>query len=86
MVSVGRIGNLECDFILRDHSLEYTYVQVAMTIMNSRETEDREYRPLEKIKDNYPKYVLTRNDPIQQRSGIIHANIPEFMVGNEGFR
>lgn len=85
VVSVGRIGNLECDFILRDHALEYAYVQVAMTIMSSRETEDREYRPLEKIKDNYPKYVLTRNDPIQQRSGIVHANIPEFMAGNEGF-
>ena len=38
-----------------------------------------EYAPLEKIRDNYPKYILTRNDPIQQRNGIIHANLPEFM-------
>ena len=50
-----------------------------MTMMNDRKTEDREYAPLEKIRDNYPKYVLTRNDPIQQRNGIIHANLPEFM-------
>jgi hypothetical protein len=31
------------------------------------------------IRDNYPKCLLTRNDPIQQRDDIIHANIPEFM-------
>lgn len=50
-----------------------------------RETEDREYHPREKIKDNYRKYVVTRNDPIQQRSGIIHVNIPEIMIGGEEF-
>ena len=27
----------------------------------------------------YPKYILTRNDPIQNRNGIIHQNLPEFM-------
>lgn len=68
-----------------DQALNYAYVQVAMTIMGSRETEDREYRSFEKIKDNYPKHLLTRNDPIQKREGIIHANIPEFMMRNEGF-
>ena len=78
-VSVGRIGRLECDFILRDRQASYAYVQVAMTIMNSPDTEDREYAPLEKIRDNYPKYLLTRNDMIQKRNGIKHANIGLFM-------
>lgn len=78
-VSVGRIGKLECDFILRDVSTSYSYVQVAMTIMNSIETENREYAPLEKIMDNYPKYLVTRNDLIQRRNGIKHVNIGTFM-------
>ena len=78
-VSVGRIGKLECDFILRNPEMGYAYVQVAMTIMADRSTEEREYRTFEQIKDNYPKYLLTRSDPIQQWDGIIHANIPEFM-------
>lgn len=78
-VSVGRIGKLECDFILRSRSQQYSYVQVAMTILSSIETENREYRSLESIKDNYPKYVMTRNDLIQNRNGIIHANIGPFM-------
>ena len=56
-----------------------------MTTMLNRETEDREYAPLEMIKDNYPKYVLTRNDMIQKRNGIIHENIPQFMVAGKLF-
>lgn len=84
-VSVGRIGKLECDFILRNPEMSYAYVQVAMTIMAERSTEEHEYRPFEQIKDNYPKYLLTRSDPIQQRDGIIHANIPEFMQEGRTF-
>lgn len=84
-VSVGRIGKLECDFILRDNLASYSYVQVAMTIMNSVETENREYAPLEKIMDNYPKYLITRNDLIQQRNGIKHVNIGAFMRDGELF-
>ncbi len=84
-VSVGRIGKLECDFILRKDTSDYSYLQVCMTIMASKETEDREYVPLETIKDNYPKYVLTRNDPIQHRNGIIHKNLPELMEKGELF-
>lgn len=84
-ISIGKIGKLECDFIMRGNTMNYSYVQVSMTIMASKDTEDREYAPLESIKDNYPKYVLTRNDIIQKRNGIIHKNIPEFMVKGEYF-
>ena len=63
-VSVGRIGKLECDFILSKDNFDFAYVQVCMTIMNDINTEDREYKPLESIRDNYPKYLLTRNDLI----------------------
>ena len=84
-VSVGRIGKLECDFIVERNHIDYAYVQVSMTIMNSIDTENREYRPLESIKDNYPKYLLTRNDLIQHRSGIKHFNIAPFMKENQMF-
>lgn len=84
-VSVGRIGSLECDFILRNARMGYAYVQVAMTIMSSRKTEDREYRPLEQIRDNYPKFVITRYDLIQHRSGIIHENVAELIGEGRDF-
>ena len=84
-VSVGRIGKLECDFIMRGRDMGYSYIQVAMTIMASEKTEDREYRPLEQIRDNYPKFVLTRADPIQRRNGIIHENVPELIADGLDF-
>lgn len=84
-ISVGRIGKLECDFILRNNKLDYSYVQVAYTILSSKETLEREYRPLEAIKDNYAKYVLTTDYLLQKRGGIIHANIMDFMTSHQLF-
>lgn len=84
-VSVGRIGQLECDFILRAPDMDYSYVQVSYTIAASRETEEREYRSLEAIRDNYKKYLLTTDYLLQKRSGIIHTNLIEFMKNEQMF-
>ncbi|WP_281702595.1 hypothetical protein [Cryptobacterium curtum] len=84
-VSVGRIGKLECDFVLRKHANDYLYVQVAMTIMGDRATEDREYRSLERIRDNYPKYVMTMDRLLQRRGGIQHVNIADFLAEEREF-
>ena len=78
-VTVGRIGKLECDFILKDKELNYSYVQVAYTILESKKTEDREYNSLEMIRDNYPKYVVTTDYLLQKRNGIKHINLMEFL-------
>ena len=78
-LSIGRIGKLECDFILRSKDMDYCYVQVAYTILSGRDTEDREYRSLEAIKDNYAKYIMTMDGLIQKRNGIIHVNLLDFM-------
>lgn len=86
VVSVGRIGNLECDFIARKDE-EYLYAQVAMTIMagdadasGRNLTEEREYRPFEKVRDNYPKYLFTLDSILQTRDGVHHENLAEFML------
>lgn len=84
-ISVGRIGKLECDFILRDNNLNYCYIQVALSILNSKQTEDREYKSLEMIKDNYPKYVITTDYLLQKRNGIIHCNLMDFISRKEKF-
>lgn len=80
-LSIGKIGKLECDFIARKNN-DYFYAQVAMTIAE-RSTEDREYASLEKIKDNYPKYLFTLDLLLQRRNGIIHKNLADFMKNNE---
>lgn len=85
-VSVGRIGKLECDFILRNNKSDYAYVQVAYTILASEDTENREYKPLESISwDNYPRYVMTTDSLIQKRNGISHVNIMEFIKNEMDF-
>lgn len=85
-ISVGKIGKLECDFILRDNYSNYSYVQIAYTILESKSTEDREYKSLESITwDNYPKYLLTTDTLLQKRNGIIHANLIEFVKNENKF-
>ena len=92
-VSIGKIGKLEVDFIVRDIiNNDYAYIQVAKTIDNGivnekgiPVTEEREFRPLESIKDNYPKYVLTLDYLLQHRNGIKHENIINFVNNNKKF-
>ena len=88
-ISIGKIGKLECDFILRNLQNDYSYVQVAKTIFNENydengknKTEEREYAPLEKIADGYPKYLLTLDKIFQKRSGVKHLNIINLMLNN----
>ena len=91
-VSIGKIGKLEVDFILRKRMDEYSYVQVARTIDNDNYdengkniTEEREYRPLESIADGYPKYLITMDKLLQRRNGIKHLNIEDMMLNGEEF-
>ena len=65
--------------------MQYAYIQVAYTIALSKETEDQEYRPLESIKDSYPRYVVTTDCLLQQRSGIRNVNLIDFICKNEKF-
>ena len=79
------IISLNAGVILRNRDADYAHLQVAYTIAQSKETEDREYRPLERICDNYPKHVLTTDYLVQKRSGIRHVNLMEFMKAGSEF-
>lgn len=81
-LSVGKIGDLECDFIARQNTENYFYIQIAMTIAE-QSTEEREYRPFSKIKDNYPKYLFTTDTFLQKRDGILHVNMIDFIKNNK---
>ena len=81
----GRIGKLDCDFILQDMNRSYSYVQVAYSIAGSRETEDSEYRSLEAIRDNYAKYVMTTDYLLQNRKGIPNVNLIDFINSGNVF-
>ena len=56
-VTIGKVGNTEVDFVAEKQGA-YQYFQVTAD-MTAKETFDREIRPLENIRDNYGKLILT---------------------------
>jgi hypothetical protein len=54
---MGKYGNTEVDFVAKKQGV-YTYYQVTAD-MTAKETFDREIRPLQSIRDNYEKIILT---------------------------
>lgn len=58
-IKVGNMNGQEIDFVAERNN-ERIYIQVALAISDEK-TEEREFGNLLKIKDNYPKYVVTWN-------------------------
>ena len=77
-VRVGKVDNLEVDFVCTKGN-EKIYVQVAYLLASS-ETIEREFTSLEKIGDNYPKYVISMDEFDMSRNGIKHINIIDFLM------
>lgn len=82
-LSVGKIGNLECNFIARRGMDEYFYIQVTKN-MDDEKTKVRKYRPFYEIKEMYPRYLFV-SDLILQKNidGIKNVNIVDFIFYNE---
>ncbi len=78
-ISIGKFYDNEIDFIAEKQK-EKLYIQVTY-ILSTEKTIEREFRPLESISDNYPKYVLSM-DKFQKidRKGIIHKNLIDFLL------
>lgn len=85
-LSVGRIGNLECDFIARRGIDEYFYIQVSKNI-DDKKTEEREYKPFYEIKELYPRYLFVLDLIFQKNvNGINNVNIVDFIYNNEDLK
>ena len=78
-VWTGRLRNIEIDFIVKNRIGEIEYYQVSWDISNET-TKRRELGALEKIKDNYPKYILTTDSFTENKYGIIHKNVFEWLI------
>lgn len=79
-VYVGKVDNLEVDFVAMDEK-ETRYYQVAATVRD-QQTLQRELASLQKINDHYPKRILTLDeDPEADYDGIRRINALEWLVG-----
>lgn len=78
-VWTGTARNTEVDFVCKNSAGEIEYYQVAWQ-MTDEATVEREFGALEKINDNYPKYLLTTDSFTQNRSGIRHINVFNWLL------
>lgn len=76
-VHIGKFNQYEVDFVVSKTN-QKCYIQVAY-ILADESTVEREFRSLELIQDNYPKYVITMDEIDQSRNGIKHMNIKDFL-------
>ncbi len=78
-ITVGRLNNLEIDFVCKKNH-EKIYIQVTYVLADQNVIE-REFGNLLKIKDNFPKFVVS-NDKfiVQTHKGIKHMNIRDFLL------
>ncbi len=78
-ISVGKINDIEVDFVASKADGEVEYYQVAFTALEPN-TLLRELSPLEKIKDNYPKFLLTMDSGTDTNNGIKRLNVLHWLI------
>jgi len=78
-VWTGTARNNEVDFVCKNSTGEIEYYQVAWQLTNES-TLEREFGALEKINDNYPKYLLTTDSYTQSRRGVKHLNVFNWLL------
>ena len=80
-VTVGKMGDREIDFAAEKQG-EKLYVQVAY-LLASPETVEREFGVYDRVRDNFPKYVVTLDEFDMSKNGIKHRNIRDFLLEAE---
>lgn len=78
-IYIGKYDDLEVDFVLKNND-GLKYVQVALSVRDEK-TLKREINVLQKIKDNYPKYLITLDYDKVDYEGIRQIPALEFLTG-----
>lgn len=77
-VTVGKVSDKEIDFVCENRG-NRLYVQVAY-LLASEDTVRREFGVFGRIRDNFPKYVVTLDEFDMSRDGIKHRDIRDFLL------
>lgn len=77
-VSIGKVGDLEIDFIAESGG-DKIYYQVAASVLDPT-TFSREITPLQKITDHYPKFIISLDEVSMSENGIKQINIIDFLL------
>ncbi|MHA3224703.1 ATP-binding protein [Globicatella sulfidifaciens] len=82
-IYTGEIHEYEIDFICKKYE-EIIYIQVSLSLMDEK-TREREFRPLQMLKVNYPKIILSLDTLDFSKEGIINLNAEKFLNGEIDF-
>lgn len=79
-VRVGQLTNGEIDFVAMKND-ELAYYQVSLSVLDEN-TLKRELAPLQKQRDNYPKFLLTLDEAIPDSNyeGILQQNALSWLL------
>lgn len=78
-IFAGQTDNGEVDFVVMKPNGERAYYQVAYTA-NDEKTLKRELSSLKKIRDSYPKYLLTTDFETSNIEGIQRLNVIDWLL------
>ena len=81
-VYVGKSEDNEVDFVVKKYDGQLEYYQVAYTV-NDEKTLKRELSSLRKIRDNYPKYLLTTDFDNSIIDGIKKINLIDWLLDSK---
>jgi predicted AAA+ superfamily ATPase len=79
---VGKADNTEVDFVVQNPRGEREYYQVAWTAHDGK-TLERELLPYSKIRDNYPKYLITTDLGNNTIDGVQKVNVIDWLSENK---
>ena len=81
-VKVGKIKDKEINFIAKKEK-SLSYYQISYKIRDEK-TRERIFETYNSITDNFPKYVLSMDHSNFSQDGVIHKNIIDFLLEDEG--
>lgn len=81
-VWVGKVNNLEVDFIVRNNEGFTQYIQVSQTVQNTK-TLERELAPFKSISDHHEKLLITMDYDTGSYDGIKKINAIDWLTQNK---
>lgn len=78
-IYVGKLDDSEIDFVVKNNE-GLKYIQVALSVRDEK-TLERELKPLNNIKDHYPKYLITADYDTVTYNGIKQISALDFLLG-----
>ena len=79
---IGKTGNLEVDFVVRDKNGYTKYIQVAYTVKEQK-TLERELAPFDKIPDFNERLLITMDYETGSHNGVKQINVIDWLLNIE---